>query len=105
MPLEGHWQRQNTPLRRLSRREGRTLAIVATIVLLAAAGVVYAVVNQGTTAARAGCIELTAASTTGGATLRYCGRDAAELCRSQAGRSGPVARSAQAACRRAHIAF
>jgi hypothetical protein len=101
VPLEGHWQRQHTPLSRLSRRELRTLAAVAALLTLAAAVVLYAAVQHTTHHAAAGCVEVTAASTTGGATLHACGADAARWCRSQAGRSDAVARAVLTACARA----
>jgi hypothetical protein len=101
VPLEGQWQRQHTPLSRVSRRELRTLAAVAAVLALAAAVVLYAAVRHKTHHAAAGCVEVTAASTTGGATLHACGTDAARWCRSQAGHPDAVARAVLTACARA----
>ena len=101
MPLEGHWQRQQTPLRRVSRRELRLLAAVASVLALAAAVVLYAALRHEAHHAAAGCVEITAASTTGGATLHACGADAARWCRSEAGHTDTVARAVLTACARA----
>jgi hypothetical protein len=101
VPLEGQWQRQHTPLRRVSRRELRVLAAVAAVLALAAAIVLYAALHHATHRVAAGCVEVSAASTTGGATLHACGPDAARWCRSQAGHTDTVARAVLTACARA----
>jgi hypothetical protein len=100
VPLEGHWQRQHTPLRGLSRRELRVLALVAAILAIAAAVAVYAAVHHGTSKAAAGCVEVNAPSTTGAATLHACGADAARWCATQT-TGDTVARAVLAACARA----
>ena len=77
------------------------LAAVAAVLTLAAAVVLYAALDHETHHSGAGCVEVTAASTTGGATLHACGTDAARWCRSQAGHTDTVARAVLAACARA----
>jgi hypothetical protein len=102
MPLEGHWQRQQTPLaRRATARERRALWIVGGVLAVAVAVVVWAIVARGDSPPAAGCIEATAPSTMGAGTLHACGGAAARLCRSQAGRDDPSARSVRASCVRA----
>ena len=101
MPLEGHWQRQHTPLSRVSRRELRVLFVVAAVLALAAAVVLFTALHHATHRAAAGCVEVTAASTAGGATLHACGPDAARWCRSQAGHTDTVGRAVLTACARA----
>jgi len=102
MPLEGHWQRQQTPLRlRASRRELRALGLVSGLLVLAAIVVVWAVVARGDARPGAGCIDATAPSTMGAGTLHACGQAAAELCRWQRGRDDPSGRAIRASCRRA----
>jgi hypothetical protein len=101
MPLvEGHWQRQQTPLRRLTQRERRLLAgFLAALALASAAAVAYAVLHRATPVP-AGCIEVTAPSTVGAVNLRVCGPAAvARFCREQAGRDDPTARAAHERCR------
>jgi len=101
MPLEGHWARQHTALRRLSRRERR--ALVAGLVGLFVALVVALVVALRAEAplTAPGCIDVVAPSTTGGATVHACGAAARHYCRVEATRTDAVARAVQAQCRRA----
>jgi len=101
MPLEGHWARQRTPLRRVSRREGWAMALVASLLAIAAGVAIYLALSHGGPKTAAGCVDVTAASSTGGATLHACGDAAARLCRSQATRADPFARAVQERCARA----
>src|SRR5437764_11281074 len=98
MPLEGHWERQHTPLRRAGRREVRVLAAVAVVLSLAGGITLYAAVIHGSPKRGKGCVEVTAAHSTGGATLHACGREAAHWCRSPASRQGAFARPLRVAC-------
>jgi hypothetical protein len=100
MPLEGHWERQNTPLRGLGRRELRALAVAVGVLAAAAALVLVLALRHHHTPARAGCVAITVPSTTGGASARACGRTAGRLCRTTLARD-PSDTSARAACRRA----
>jgi hypothetical protein len=101
MPLEGHWKRVQTPLRSVSRREARAIAIVAVLAAIALAIVSYAIVHGGSSRDEPACIRVTIASSTGGATLRACGEDAARWCRSMAARDDALARKVKSRCRRA----
>lgn len=102
MPLEGQWERQRTPLRRLSARERRVLMPVALLLLVTAAVVLFVVLDQGRSSSAQGCIDVSAPSTTGAATLHACGRDAARWCRSSEARGDdPVAQALRDRCRRA----
>jgi hypothetical protein len=105
MPLvEGHWQRQQMPLRRLTGRERRVLLwFVAVLAAASVALAAYAVLHR-TAPVPAGCIELTAPSTLGATNIRVCGdADVSRFCRQQAVRDDPTARAAQASCREAGI--
>jgi type II secretory pathway component PulM len=104
MPMEGHWGRVNTPLRRLTRRErlvaiGVGLATVIAIVVLVAA-------TAGTSrpAPGAGCIRAMVAGVMGAQELNLCGVRARHACASHAALTDPVARAIQASCREAGIA-
>jgi hypothetical protein len=102
VPLEGHWKRVNTPLRSTTRREGRALVAVVTILVIGLVIGLYAALHDGSSSkAEAGCIEVTAAHTTGGATLRACGPAAVRWCRSARAREDALARAVQARCSRA----
>jgi len=101
MPLEGHWERQNTPLRRLTGRERRILAAAAGLIALATVVVVVLALTTSRAAPPPGCVDVTAASTTGAATFRACGEDAKARCAAtDPARDGGLAQ----ACRRAGLA-
>jgi hypothetical protein len=99
MPVEGNWQRQQTPLRRLTRRELRLLQAFAVALALATTAIVAFAIVQRSAPAPAGCIEVTAPSTMGAVNLRICGADAPRWCRQEAGKDDPTARAVQARCR------
>ena len=104
MPLEGHWERQNTPLRATTLRENRLVAIVTSLTVILIAGIVVLSVGIGSTGVGPGCLQITTGGTTGAYVLAPCGADAISLCRQQALRSDDFAIRAQAACRQAAIA-
>ena len=104
MPLEGHWERQNTPLRRTTLRENRLVAIVTSLTVVLVAGIVVLAVGIGSTRVGRGCLQITTGGTTGAFVLHPCGADAIAFCRQQAPRSDALALQAHGACRRARIA-
>ncbi|MHB8492060.1 MAG: hypothetical protein ACYDA6_07610 [Solirubrobacteraceae bacterium] len=89
-------------------RAGR-IAIGALLALLCATAIAlgaYAAVGGFSQATRRGCVEVTFASTTGGARLAQCGAKARALCASStAGEDGQIATELRAACRRAGYPF
>ena len=104
MPLEGHWERQHTPLRRPAGRGGWLFAGVAAALILAVAILLIVVLAGGGDSKRAsGCIEVTGASTTGAGTIHACGAAAERTCRAAETRDTSLARRIQTECRRVHI--
>jgi hypothetical protein len=103
MPLEGHWQRVNTPVRRLSRRE-RRVAIVATIAV-AVAVLVLIVATAGNTrpAPGPGCIRATIPHVMGAEELNLCGGHARRACADAVGQDDPGARAITESCREAGL--
>ncbi len=101
MPLEGQWQRQNTPLRRLANRERRLLAVVVALAVLAAAVAVAAGLLSSPARLAPGCVQYTTATATGAAMVHTCGLDAAQLCRMARSRSEALAQTVHEPCRRA----
>jgi hypothetical protein len=91
---------------RWGRREKAAVAVVAACLALAVIGLaVFALVGPSTREG-AGCIDVTFASSLGGASLHACGRRARELCASPASNPGAVAEGAlRASCRRAGDAY
>jgi hypothetical protein len=103
MPLEGHWQRVNTPLRRLTGRE-RNIAIAAVVVTLAACiALIVATAGQTRPAPGPGCIRALIPHVMGSETLDACGARAEHICQARAGDADPGAISVQEACRRAAL--
>jgi hypothetical protein len=70
------------------------------VVFLALSAALYAGLH-GARATAAGCVDVIAASTTGGATVHACGAAAAHWCRLEATRDDAFARAIQARCGRA----
>jgi hypothetical protein len=105
MPLEGHWQTQNTPLRKLTLRERRAAAgmLIATVVALGA--LLLATGGDSRPGPAPGCIRATVAGRTGGEPVNACGAEAVALCTRASGMEGPWAESVSGACGDARIAI
>jgi hypothetical protein len=91
VPVEGHWERANTPLR---GRDRRVLGVVAVMTVLVAIGLGVAYALRPAARSDAGCVVVYVPSTMGGATLRSCGAAAHAFCRAQ----GRVDRTVATAC-------
>lgn len=106
MPLEGHYQRVNTPLRKLTKRERRAvtwggLACGMAILLL----VVATAGSSRHPAPGPGCIRPTIAGRTGGEVQNACGGKAVALCNRAAATEGPWAEAVLSDCRVRRIRF
>jgi hypothetical protein len=109
VPLEGHWQRVNTPLRETTPRE--RWIVRALVGLLAGAALVGAVVliatssgsgsGTGGTGSAAGCVNVDVPSTMGGSAIHACGKNAQTFCRGPLAHSSDLRARALAACREA----
>ncbi len=98
MPLEGHWQRTNTPLRRLTKRERNVVLGGLTATLLALAVLLLATAEDSQPPPAPGCIEVPIAGRTGAELIHRCGLEARELCARAAGRDEPAYRAIAAGC-------
>ncbi len=97
MIMVGQSKRLREPL---SRRQLRALyATLAAVLVLVAALVAYGSAHEPNGTSGHGCVIVTFASSTGGATVHRCGRAAAQWCRIEATRHGPVANLARPQCR------
>jgi hypothetical protein len=95
-------RRLSEPLR-WGRREKTAVAILLGCVLLALAGLgVYALTSGAP--ARADCVDVTFASTLGGARVHACGAQARQICASP-GDYRQIEQELGAACRRAGFRF
>lgn len=103
MPLEGHWQRVNTPLRRLTGRERRVAIAAVAVTLVAIVALVLGTVGGSRPAPAAGCIYAIVPGATGATPVEACGARAARVCARNAALDTPGARTIEASCRRAGI--
>ncbi len=83
MPVEGHWERLNVPLRRSDRRLLIVMGCLTTIALIGA--VVYALTKPAHS--DAGCVVFTVPASVGGATVRYCGASGKAFCGTKSGQT------------------
>jgi hypothetical protein len=109
VPLEGHWERVNTPVRETTEREKLLVrAVLAVLAFAAVATVIVAIVTRdnGTSGSplAAGCIRIEVPSTMGGSASDLCGSKATSFCRSDAAHSPPLDETALPKCRDAGFA-
>jgi hypothetical protein len=103
MPLEGHWHRVNTPLRRLTRRErGVAIAVVA-LSLVAVLALVLATVGNSRPEPSPGCIRAIVPGVMGATPVEACGARAKRICAARATRTDPGSQAIQASCRDADL--
>ena len=103
MPLEGHWQRVNTPLRTLTSRERRLVSAAAVLIAAAAIALVLLAASATTAPPRPGCIDAIVPGAMGGQPIDACGARARRVCRERVGQSDPGSLAVEADCRRAKI--
>lgn len=98
MPLEGHFQRVNTPLRRLTRRERNVVIGGLAVTLIALAVLVLATSGDTQPPPKPGCIRVSVAGRTGAELIQACGAKARELCARSVGRDEPQYLAIAAGC-------
>jgi hypothetical protein len=108
VPLEGHWQKVNTPLRETTSRERLLVRVVIAVLAVAAVGTVIVAIatsDNGTSgrALEPGCIRVELPSTMGAVASDLCGRTAREFCRSPAAHTEPLNHTALPKCRDAGL--
>jgi hypothetical protein len=104
MPLEGHWRRTNTPLRRLTARERSVVIAGIAVTVVALAAVILATAGNSRPDPAPGCIFVVVAGRTGGESVHGCGAKAEGICAHAALYEDPRAEKILAACREASIA-
>jgi hypothetical protein len=105
MPLEGHFERVNTPLRKLTRRERRVLTWGMLVTAIALLALILATAGDTRPGPAPGCIRASIAGRTGAELVQPCGAKAIATCRQASELEGPYADSVLAACRDAEIRF
>jgi len=108
MPMEGHWERLNTPVRETTSREKllvRVLLAVVAAAALATVVVAIATSDNGTSGSplAPGCIRVEVPSTMGGSASDLCGNTAREFCTSRAANTEPLEHTALPKCRAAGL--
>jgi predicted metal-binding membrane protein len=103
VPLEGHFQRVNTPLRRLTKRERNVAIAVIAVTLIALATLVLATAGDSRPGPAPGCIRVAVAGRTGGEIVRGCGANAKAICAHSARFHDPRAEKVVEACREAGV--
>jgi hypothetical protein len=103
MPLEGHYERVNTPLRRLTRRE-RNVAIGAVVIaVVAILAVVLATAGNSAPKAGPGCIYAIIPGVMGAEPVDACGTQAEFVCAKHAAGTAPGSETIREACRKSQI--
>ena len=98
MPVEGQWERSQTPLRSLTRRELRLLQGFLAVLLAAVVASAVLVLTTSDPPVPPDCIQVTGGSTLGAVHYRVCGADRAAWCRQVAGRDDPTSLAVQTRC-------
>lgn len=98
MPLEGHYERQTTPLYKLSSREIRAAAAVLVVTLVALLAVVLATAGDTGAPVKPGCFSASVAGIVGAQTVSACGAEAKARCAHAARFDDPRSRTIVAAC-------
>ena len=98
MPLEGHWQRTNTPLRRLTKRERNVVISGLALTLVALAVLLLATAGDSKPPLAPGCISVPVAGRTGAELVHGCGVEAREICARATTRDDPGSQAIVASC-------
>jgi hypothetical protein len=98
MPLEGHFKRVNTPLRRLTKRERNVVIAGVSTMVIALAVLLLATAEKNQPPPAPGCIRVAVAGRTGAELVHACGMQAREICALSATRDDPGSRTIAASC-------
>ncbi|HEY2056512.1 MAG TPA: hypothetical protein VGH14_21475 [Solirubrobacterales bacterium] len=105
MPLEGHYERQNTPLYKVQPREIKVAVTIVVVTLVAMIAVVAATAGDSNPPPAMGCINPTVAGIVGAETLNRCGQEAVETCAHAAEFTGARAETIVANCEKQAVKF
>jgi hypothetical protein len=105
MPLEGHYERQTTPLYKLSSRELKAAFGALAVTVIAIIAVIAFTVGDSRPGPAEGCIRSTVAGKVGAETISGCGQEAVRLCSHAAEFTGPRAETVVADCEKQGVRF
>jgi hypothetical protein len=105
MPLEGHYERQTTPLYKLNSREIKIASITFLVTIVAMVAVVIATVDDSNPPTPLGCIHAQTAGIVGAETISGCGAEAVAKCAHAARFDSPQASTVVAECEKQRVKF
>jgi hypothetical protein len=105
MPLEGHWQRTHTPLRKLTRRERGAATAMVAVTGVALAAILLVTAGDRRPEPAPGCIETVVAGRVGGEPVSGCGAEARAICTRAARFDDPRAEKIVEVCGERGIRF
>jgi hypothetical protein len=105
MPLEGHYNRANTPLRRLAERERNVVLAGLAVTVVALLVLVLATAGDSQPPPAPGCIRVAVAGRVGGELIHPCGAEAVATCTRSATFDTERSHAIVAACSEAGIKF
>jgi hypothetical protein len=105
MPLEGHYERQMTPLYKLSPRETKAVWAILLVTVVAMLAVVIATAGDSNPPTPIGCIHAETAGIVGAETISGCGAEAEAKCAHAASFDSPQAHTVVAECERQRVEF
>lgn len=105
MPLEGHYERQTTPLYKLSPRELKAAFGALAVTLIAVLAIVAFTAGDSNPAPAQGCINPTVAGVVGAETLNACGQKAVDICAHASNYTGPRAETILGNCEQQGVEF
>ncbi len=103
MPMQGHWNRVNTPLRQLTNRERRVAIGAVAVSVVAILAVVLATAGNSSPQAGPGCIYATIPGVMGAEPVDACGRQAQFVCAKHQDAQRPGSETIREACQKAGI--
>jgi hypothetical protein len=98
MPLEGHFKRVNTPLRRLTKRERSVVMTGVAMTCIALTALILATAGDSQPPPAPGCIRAPIAGRTGAELIQACGVKARRLCSRSVGHDEPQFLAIAASC-------
>ena len=105
MPLEGHYERQTTPLYKLSSREIKVAFGILAVTLVAMIALVVATAGDSNPPPAIGCINPTVAGIVGAETINRCGQEAVDVCSHASEYTGARAETIVANCEKQAVKF
>lgn len=105
MPLEGHYERQTTPLYKLSSRELKVAFGALAVTIVALVAIVAATVGDSHPGPAIGCIRSEVAGIVGAETISACGQEAVEVCTRASTFTGARAETIVSDCKTQRVKF